>query len=112
MRKAGAKDYKNYSKHILKVCRDKPVSFEVFADDQKSMIEQGFKINTWGKNVFVKVPIVNSKNKFSGSVIKELNSNNIKLNITAVYNAYQTGKILKLLNKKNKTKLIKHPSNE
>ena len=102
MRKAGAKDYKNYSKHILKVCRDKPVSFEVFADDQKSMIEQGIKINTWGKNVYVKVPVVNSKNKFSGNVIRLLNDKDIKLNITAVYTAKQTEKILKLINKKTK----------
>ena len=102
MRKAGAKDYKSYSKKILKVCRIKPISFEVFADDQDSMIEQGRKINSWGKNVYVKVPVVNSKNKFSGNVIKELNSKNIKLNITAVYTAKQTEKILKLINKKTK----------
>ena len=102
MRKAGAKDYKLYSKKILKVCRNKPISFEVFADDQDSMIEQGRKINSWGKNVYVKVPVVNSKNKFSGNVIKELNSKNIKLNITAVYTAKQTEKILKLINKKTK----------
>ena len=102
MRKAGAKDYKSYSKQILKVCRKKPISFEVFADDQDSMIEQGIKINSWGKNVYVKVPVVNSKNKFSGNVIKELNSNNIKLNITAVYTAKQTEKILELINKKTK----------
>ena len=102
MRKAGAKDYKSYSKKILKVCKNKPISFEVFADDQVSMIEQGRKINSWGKNVYVKVPVVNSKNKFSGNVIKELNSNNIKLNITAVYTAKQTEKILKLINKKTK----------
>ena len=102
MRKAGAKDYKSYSKQILKVCKNKPISFEVFADDQISMIEQGRKINSWGKNVYVKVPVVNSKNKFSGNVIKELNSNNIKLNITAVYTAKQTEKILKLINKKTK----------
>ena len=102
MRKAGANDYKIYSKKILKVCKNKPVSLEVFADDKKSMIEQGLKINTWGKNVFVKVPVVNSKNKFSGSVIKELNSKNIKLNITSVYNSNQTKKILKLINKKTK----------
>ena len=87
MRKAGAKDYKLYSKKILKVCRNKPISFEVFADDQDSMIEQGRKINSWGKNVYVKVPVINSKNKFSGKVIKELNSKDIKLNITAVYTA-------------------------
>ena len=102
MRKAGAKDYKSYSKKILKICRNKPISFEVFADDQTSMIEQGKEINTWGKNVYVKVPVVNSKNKFSGSVIKELNSKNIKLNITAVYTAKQTAKILKVINKKTK----------
>ena len=102
MRKAGAKDYKSYSKQILKVCRNKPISFEVFADDQDSMIDQGRKINSWGKNVYVKVPVVNSKNKFSGNVIKELNSKNIKLNITAVYTAKQTEKILKLINKKTK----------
>ena len=102
MRKAGAKDYKLYSKKILKVCRNKPISFEVFADDQHSMIEQGRKINSWGRNVYVKVPVVNSRNKFSGNVIKELNSKNIKLNITAVYTAKQTAKILKVINKKTK----------
>ena len=102
MRKAGAKDYKSYSKKILKICRDKPVSLEVFADDQKSMIEQGIKINSWGKNVYVKVPVVNSKSKFMGGVIKELNNQNIKLNITAVYSAKQTEKILKVINKKTK----------
>ena len=102
MRKAGAKDYKSYSKQILKVCPKKPISFEVFADDQKSMIDQGIKINTWGKNVYVKVPVVNSKNKFMGGVIKELNDQNIKLNITAVYSANQTEKILKVINKKTR----------
>ena len=102
MRKAGAKDYKSYSKQILKVCPKKPISFEVFADDQKSMIDQGIKINTWGKNVYVKVPVVNSKNKFMGGVIKELNDQNIKLNITAVYSANQTKKILKVINKKTR----------
>ena len=102
MRNAGAKNYKSYSKQILKICTNKPISFEVFADDQHSMIEQGRKINSWGKNVYVKVPVVNSKNKFSGNVIKELNSKNIKLNITAVYTAKQTAKVLKVINKKTK----------
>jgi len=102
MRKAGANDYKFYSKQILKVCPKKPISFEVFADDQKSMIDQGKKINAWGKNVYVKVPVVNSKSKFMGGVIKELNNQNIKINITAVYSAKQTEKILKVINKKSK----------
>ncbi len=102
MRKAGARDYRAYSKKIIKICKNKPISFEVFADDKKSMINQGIKINTWGKNVYVKVPVINSKNKFSGAVIKALNSKNIKLNITAVYTAQQTRKILKVINKKTK----------
>ena len=102
MRKAGARDYQSYSKQILKVCQNKPISLEVFADDFDSMIRQGIKINSWGRNVYVKVPVVNSKNKFSGKVIKELNNQNIKLNITAVYTAKQTAKILKKINKKTK----------
>tara|TARA_A100001011_G_C14169375_1_gene781773 strand:+ start:264 stop:962 length:699 start_codon:yes stop_codon:yes gene_type:complete len=100
MRKAGAKDYKFYSMQILKICKVKPISLEVFADDQENMIQQGVKISTWGKNVYVKVPVVNSKNNFSGKVIKELNKRNIKLNITAVYTSKQTEKILKMINKK------------
>ena len=102
MRKAGAKDYKSYCKKILKICKNKPISFEVFGDDNYSMMDQAIKINSWGKNVYVKVPIVNSQNKFSGKVIKELNKKNIKLNITAVYSAKQTKKILKIINKKTK----------
>ena len=102
MRKAGAKDYQLYSKKIINVCGKKPISLEVFADDQNSMIKQGIKINTWGKNVFVKVPVVNTKNQFTGKVIKDLNKKGIKLNITAVYSATQTKKILKQINKKTK----------
>ena len=102
MRKAGAKNYKSYSKQILKVCKNKPISFEVFADDIKSMINQGIKINTWEKNIYVKVPVINSKKQFTGKVIKNLNNQNIKLNITAVYSANQTKKILKMINKKTK----------
>ena len=102
MRKAGAENYQLYSKKILNICKKKPVSLEVFADDLKSMIKQGLSINSWGKNVFVKVPIVNTKNKFTGKVIKKLNNQNIKLNITAVYTAEQTKKILKFINKRTK----------
>ena len=102
MRKAGAKNYQLYSKQLLKICNKKPISFEVFADKNKSIINQGLKINKWGKNVFVKVPVVNSKSEFMGNAIKELNSKNIKLNITAVYTSNQTKKILKVINKKTK----------
>ena len=99
MRKAGAKNYTKYSQSILKIT-DKPVSCEVFADDVKNMIIQGKKINDWGKNVYVKVPVVNSSGKFMGQVIKTLNNKNIKLNITAVYTAKQTKQILNKINKK------------
>tara|TARA_Y100000590_G_scaffold152322_1_gene174898 strand:- start:690 stop:1382 length:693 start_codon:yes stop_codon:yes gene_type:complete len=101
MRRAGAKDYAKYSKEIIKITR-KPVSCEVFADDIKNMILQGKKISKWGKNVYVKVPVINSKGKFMGKVIKSLNNRKIKLNITAVYTAKQTKQILKAINKKTK----------
>ena len=100
MRKAGAKDYKSYSKKILNICKIKPVSLEVFADESVEIKKQALKINGWAKNVYVKVPIENSKGKFMGQVIKELNSKKIKLNITAVYTSRQTKKILKLIDKK------------
>jgi len=102
MRKAGAKHYESYSKKILKICKYKPVSLEVFADEYFEMKKQALKINTWAKNVYVKIPVVNSKGKFMGKIINELNNQNIKLNITAVYSAKQTEKILKLINKKSK----------
>ncbi len=102
MRKAGARDYKSYSKKILKICYNKFVSLEVFADDYFSMKKQALLINTWGKNIYVKIPVVNSKGVFMGKIIKELNNKNIKLNITAVYTAKQTQRILKSINKKTK----------
>ena len=102
MRLAGAKNYKNYSLKILKICKKKPISFEVFADNPKEMLDQAYKINSWGKNVYVKIPVVNSKGHFMGSVIKELSNKGIKLNITAVYTFKQTQKIYKCLNKKTK----------
>ena len=101
MRKAGAKDYAKYSQKILKIT-NKPVSLEVFADDVENMILQGKQISNWSKNIFVKVPITNSKGNFTGKAIKELNRSKIKLNITAVYSSKQTEKILKLINKRTK----------
>ena len=103
MRLAGAKNYKEYSIKILKVCKKKPISFEVFADNFKDMLNQAYKINSWGKNVYVKIPVVNSKGAFTGPVIKELSNKGIKLNITAVYTFNQTKKIFKVLNKKTKS---------
>ena len=102
MRKAGAKNYIEYCKKILKIIKNKPVSFEVFGDNYKDIIKQAIKIATLGKNVYVKVPVTNSKGVFLGKIINELNNKNIKLNITAVYTSTQTLKILKKINKKTK----------
>ena len=74
------KNYKDYSLKILKICK-KPISFEVFADNSKDMLKQAYEINSWGKNVYVKIPVVNSKGIFTGSVIKEFSDKGIKLNI-------------------------------
>ena len=101
MRKAGAKNYAEYCNRILKVTK-KPISFEVFADENEKIIKQAKKIKNWGKQIYVKVPVVNSKGQFLGKAIKELNKENIKLNITAVYSHKQTLKILKNINKKTK----------
>ena len=82
MRKAGAKDYKSYCKKILKICKNKPVSVEVFADDYQNMKRQALLINKWAKNVYVKIPVVNSKGLFMGKLIKELNKTGLINGIT------------------------------
>ena len=101
IRQAGAKNYSEYSQKILRTT-NKPVSCEVFADNIEEMISQGIKISKWGRNIYVKVPVSNSKGKFTGKVIKILNKKGIKLNITAVYKSKQTEQILKHINKKTK----------
>ena len=105
MRKAGAKDYEIYSKEILKIIKNKPVSLEVFGDNYEEMKKQAIKISNWGKNVYVKIPIVNSKGIFMGKIIKELNNQNIKINITAIYESNQVKRVLKLINKRTKVVL-------
>ncbi len=98
IRKAGAKNYSKYCKSILKITK-KPISFEVFADDYKNIMRQALVISNWGKQVYVKIPITNSKGKYLLDVIKKLNKKKIKLNITAVYTAKQTLKILQSIDK-------------
>ena len=104
MRKAGAKSYEKYSKLLLKICKKKPISLEVFSDNINEMEKQALIINTWGKNIYVKIPVINSKGKFTGQLIKRLNKKKIKLNITAVYTVSQVKKINKCLD--NRTKSI------
>ena len=102
MRLAGAKDYKNYSLKLLSVCKKKPISLEVFGDTTDQMLKQANIINSWGKNIYVKIPVVNSKGFFSGKVIKILSDKNVKLNITAVYTDTQVKKIIKCINRSSK----------
>ena len=103
MKLSGAKNYKNYSLKLLKVCRKKPISLEVFGDTFDQMLHQAMIINSWGKNIYVKIPVVNSKGLFSGKIINELSKRGIKLNITAVYTVNQVKKILRNINKNSKT---------
>ena len=103
MRSSGAKNYKNYALKLLKICNKKPISLEVFADTNDQMLSQALIINSWAKNIYVKIPVVNSKGKFSGKVINLLSKKGIKLNITAVYTANQVRKIIKSINKNSKT---------
>jgi len=103
MKLSGAKNYKKYSLKLLKVCKKKPISLEVFGDTYEQMLRQAMIINSWGKNIYVKIPVVNSKGLYSGKVIKTLSEKGIKLNITAVYTVNQVKKILKSLNKNSKT---------
>ena len=102
MRLAGAKNYKNYSLKLLKICNRKPISLEVFGDNFDQMFNQANIINSWGSNVYVKIPVVNSKGIFSGKVISALSKNGVKLNITAVYTINQVKKIIKRINKDSK----------
>jgi len=102
MRLAGAKNYKNYSLKLLKICNRKPISLEVFGDNFDQMFNQANIINSWGNNVYVKIPVVNSKGIFSGKVISVLSKNGVKLNITAVYTINQVKKIIKRINKDSK----------
>jgi len=103
MKLSGAKDYKKYSSKLLKICKKKPISLEVFGDTHQQMLKQANIINSWGKNIYVKIPVVNSKGFFCGQVIKMLSNKGVKLNITAVYSVNQVKKILKNINKDSKT---------
>ena len=103
MRLAGAKNYKNYSLKLLNICKSKPISLEVFGDTFDQMLKQANIINSWGRNVYIKIPVVNSKGIFSGKVINLLSNKGVKLNITAVYTVSQVRRIIKKINKNSKT---------
>ncbi len=103
MKKAGIKDYKKFALNVLKLIKKKPVSFEVFADDLKLMKLQAKEISTWGKNVYVKIPVTNSKGKSTKKIIYELSKEGINLNITAVFTKKQIIETIKALDKNSKS---------
>ena len=84
MRKAGITDYVTFAKEILDEITDKPVSFEVFADEYKEMEQQALKISKWGENVYVKIPVMNTKMMPSYELIRHLSLKGVKMNITAI----------------------------
>ena len=102
MRLSKAKNYKKYSIRLLSICAGKPISFEVFDDQLNQMEKQAYTINSWGKNIYVKIPVTNSKGIFTGQVIRKLSNNGIKLNITAVYTTTQVRKIIRNVNKNSR----------
>lgn len=84
MRKAGISDYKTFAQEVLRVVPDRPVSFEVFADDFPTMEKQAIEIASWGPNVNVKIPVTNTRGEFCGSLVKRLSEAGVQLNVTAV----------------------------
>lgn len=84
MRKAGVSDYQSFAKEILAVIKDRPISFEVLSDDFFEMERQAKLISSWGKNVYIKIPITNTKGESSFDLVKKLSSQGIKINVTAI----------------------------
>ncbi|MPQ45009.1 transaldolase [Clostridium tarantellae] len=100
MKKAGIKDYKKFAKEVLKAIKDMPVSFEVFSDNIDDMEKEAREISTWGDNVYIKIPVTNTKGNFTGEIIKKLSDEGIKVNVTAVFTIEQVKEIIKALNPK------------
>ena len=95
MRSSGVKDYLGFAKKVLKIIKKKPVSFEIFADDIDQIERQAIEISKLGKNVYVKIPIINTKNKSNIDLISKLNNKGIKINVTAIFTQKQTSSLIK-----------------
>lgn len=98
MRKAGLEDYVGFSKEVIKIIPDHPLSLEVFSDDFSEMEIQAKQIASWGKNVFVKIPVTNTKGEFCGELVKRLSSAGIQVNVTAMTTMEQVKKVYACLN--------------
>jgi len=100
MRKAGLKDFEAFARDILQGITEKPISFEVFSDEFSEMRRQAMKINGWAKNVFVKIPITNTREESALPLIRELASEGVKLNVTAILTLEQVAGVAKMLDAK------------
>ena len=98
MKKAGITDYEAFAKDILQTVTDKPISLEVFSDEFPEMKRQALKINSWGSNVYTKIPITNSRGESSLPLIKELGAQGVKLNVTALLTLKQVAGVAEALN--------------
>ena len=93
MRKAGVTDYQVFAQDVVRAIPDRPISFEVFSDDFAEMKRQARIITTWGKNVYVKIPVTNTLGESSTSIIHELAQEGVKLNVTALLTLDQVRKV-------------------
>lgn len=98
MKKAGISDYTKFAMQVLEIINDKPISFEVFSDDVEEMLSQARKISLWGNNVFVKIPITNTKQHSTSNIVKILSSEGVKVNVTALMTLHQVQEINEVLN--------------
>ncbi len=99
MRKSNVSDYKAFALEMLKIVPDRPISFEVFSDDFEEMRSQALEIASWGKNVYVKIPVTNTKREFSGSLIRDLSQQGVQINVTALMTNRQVEEVLHALSK-------------
>lgn len=97
MRKAGVVDYRAFAKKVLTIVPDRPISFEVFSDEFEEMEQQAGEIASWGNNVYVKIPVTNTKGEFSGPLIKRLSATGVQINVTAIMTAEQVGSVMECL---------------
>ena len=93
MNKAGIHDYEAFAKDILSIIRDKPISFEVFSDEFPEMRRQAIKIRNWGSNVYVKIPVTNTRGEGSFELVRELSKEGVKLNVTAILTLDQVRRV-------------------
>jgi transaldolase len=97
MRKAGVENYEHFAREVLKIVSDRPISFEVFSDDFEEMEQQAFQISSWGENVYVKIPVTNTKGDPSEGVVRRLAERGVKVNVTALMTPAQVRDVVEWL---------------